>query len=516
MGSDVATRDATSGRRPPRKGLRRGSLTLVGSIALGVASTAPSYSLAATLGFVVSEGAGHKAVAVVLVAFVPMYFIALAYRELNAAEPDCGTTFTWASRAFGPILGWLGGWAILVADIICMANLAQICGAYSFTVLRELGLANRLDDNLLWSTVAGVAWIVVMTYVCYRGLGVSKRVQYALLSVEILTLVVFAVAALVRVYSGAGVKGSSTPQWSWLWPGGLSMPVFAGSVLLAVFIYWGWDSAVSTNEETDAPRTTPGRAAVISTVLLLAIYGAVSTAAVAFSGVGSTGIGLGDPAHADDAFRAIGPVLFGDGPWGRIGMALLAISVLTSAAASTQTTILPTARTALSMAVFRALPSRFADIHPVHATPTWSTIGMGALSVAFYVGMTLVSERLLLALIGAIGLQIAFYYGLTGFACAWLFRRSALRSPRLALTRLVMPLLGALMLTMTFGYAVVSYAAQDYLTDTAGNVTIFGVGAVAVVGLGTLLLGLVPMALQWWRGPEFFRGETLPRDEYAG
>ena len=70
-----------------------------------------------------------------LLAFVPMYFIAVAYQELNQAEPDCGTTFTWATRAFGAVAGWMGGWGIIVADVIVMANLAQIAGQYSFTLV---------------------------------------------------------------------------------------------------------------------------------------------------------------------------------------------------------------------------------------------------------------------------------------------------------------------------------------------------------------------------------------------
>ena len=74
-----------------------------------------------------------------LLAFIPMYLIAVAYQELNKAEPDCGTTFTWASRAFGPLVGWMGGWGIIAADVIVMANLAQIAGAYSFTFVGGLG-----------------------------------------------------------------------------------------------------------------------------------------------------------------------------------------------------------------------------------------------------------------------------------------------------------------------------------------------------------------------------------------
>ena len=161
-----------------------------------MASTAPAYSLAATLGLIVATSghllSGVKAPAIILLAFVPMYLIAVAYQELNKAEPDCGTTFTWASRAFGPIIGWMGGWGIIAADVIVMANLAQIAGLLLVHLRRRprLALGRRPVDSTLWSTVAGVIWIVVMTYICYRGIEVSARLQYVLLGIEVVVLVV--------------------------------------------------------------------------------------------------------------------------------------------------------------------------------------------------------------------------------------------------------------------------------------------------------------------------------------
>ena len=96
---------------PLDKGLKANALGFMSSVVIGVASTAPAYSLAATLGFVtVIAGVGYRAPIVMVLAFVPMLLIALAYKYLNQADPDCGTTFTWATRAFGPYTGWLGGW----------------------------------------------------------------------------------------------------------------------------------------------------------------------------------------------------------------------------------------------------------------------------------------------------------------------------------------------------------------------------------------------------------------------
>ena len=185
------------------KGLKPGALGLLSSVVVGVASTAPAYSLAASLGYVVVTANGDgiigvKAPLIMVLAFIPMYFIAVAYAELNKAEPDCGTTFTWAARAFGTKVGWMGGWGIIVADVIVMSNLAYVAGSYSFSMF---GL-DSLADNTWASTIAGIVWIVVMTYICYRGIEVSARLQYALLGFEVVTLFFFTAFALVKVFTG--------------------------------------------------------------------------------------------------------------------------------------------------------------------------------------------------------------------------------------------------------------------------------------------------------------------------
>ncbi len=500
------------------KGLKAGALGLVSSVVVGVASTAPAYSLAASLGFIVVGGtlvAGVHAPGIVLLAFIPMYLIAVAYQELNKAEPDCGTTFTWASRAFGPITGWMGGWGIIIADVIVMSNLAQIAGAYTFTffgTLFSLPAVAALASNTVATLIAGLLWIALMTWICYRGIEISARVQYVLLGFEVVILLFFAGFALVKVYTGNGEPYSLIPQLNWFNPFGLDFSqTIAPAMLTAIFIYWGWDTAVSINEETRDPGKTPGRAAIISTLLLLLTYAIVTVAAIAFAGVGDKGIGLANPANSGDVFSAIGPTLFGSGPVGIILMTLLGFSILTSASASTQTTILPTARTALSMAVYKAIPERFARIHPKFLTPTWSTIGMGLISAVLFVLFTWISPSLLLALIGSIGLMIAFYYGLTGFVCVWFYRKTMFKSFRNVIMRGVFPFLGGVILFAVFVYGLIQFVAPDWLVDANGkNVTIFGIGAEAVVGVGGLLIGLVLMAVWWLIKPDFFKGQTLP------
>ena len=492
------------------KGLKGGALGLLSSIVIGVASTAPAYSLAATLGFVVAA-VGLQAPVIMVLAFPPMLFIAIAYSELNKAVPDCGTTFTWATKAFGPKTGWMGGWGIIVADVIVMANLAQIAGQYGFLLFNADGLA----ESTFWVTVVGVLWIVVMTYICYRGIEISARMQYGLLSIEVLMLALFSAVALIRVYSNHAAAESLHPSLSWFNPFNItSFSTFSSAILLAVFIYWGWDTAVSVNEETKDPATTPGRAAVLSTVLLLATYAVVTVAAQAYAGTGEKGIGLGNPDNSGDVLSVLGNAVFGSGGIGTVLNHLLILMVLSSAAASTQTTILPTARTSLSMAAYRAIPEKFAKIHPRYLTPTWSTVAMGIASIAFYLAMTALSSNLLADTVASIGLLIAFYYGLTGFASVWFFRSVLLRSRRDLLMKGVLPLLGGVMLLAAFVKSSTDYAKPDF-GNTSWQMPFsphWALGGVFLTGIGGLVLGVILMVIYRYVAPPFFLGRTLGRE----
>jgi amino acid transporter len=471
---------------PGKKGLKADALGYASNLVIAIASTAPAYSLAATLGFIVAVGGvGVHAPAVLIVSFIPILFVSVGYRFFNLADPDAGTTFAWVTRGFGPQLGWINGWAIFLADIIVMASLSVIASNYTFLLFDS-----HANPSNFWLIVGSVVWIAVMTWICYRGIELSARIQTLLLSLEIFTLALFVVVALIKVYANSPAHSIHVSA-SWFNPFDLGWGALIDGVLLGIFIYWGWDSGVAVNEESRDRNRGPGKAAVVSTLILLLIYVAVSSAAQAYHGPAFLS------GNSADVLNALGGNVFGS-PLDK----LLIISVLTSASASTQTTILPTARTTLSMARWKAIPEAFGRVHPRFMTPTFSTLLMGGLSILWTIALLAFNpnQDVLGDTISALGFAVCFYYGFTGLACAVYYRRELFKSVRNFFLAGLIPVIGGIMM----GYVAIK--AYTYY-NTAGNnysKPFIGIETPIFVGIGGLIVGVILMLAAWPFFPQFF------------
>ena len=239
-----------------------------------------------------------------------MLLVSIGYSELNKADPDCGTTFTWGTRTFGPWVGWMGGWGIVAADVLVMASLAQVTGQYGFLLFGAKGIGD--DPTSGWVLLVGVLFIVLLTYICYRGIEAVGPDPADPARRRGLILLTLAAAALVRVAVGKAAASHLAPEWSWFNPfAGPSFSKIITGVMLMLFIYWGWDTSVSINEETADRTRNPGLAAIISTVLLLVTYFVVTFAVQTYAGVGTKGTGLANPKNSSDVFSALGTAVFG-------------------------------------------------------------------------------------------------------------------------------------------------------------------------------------------------------------
>jgi amino acid transporter len=224
-----------------------------------------------------------------------------------------------------------------------------------------------------------------------------------------------------------------------------------------------------------------------------------------FAGVGTGELGLGNEDISDNVFFHLsGPIL---GPFAF----LVSLAVLTSSAASLQSTFVSPARTLLAMGHYGALPPAFARVSPRFFTPGYATVVAAVVASAFYAVMRFVSVSVLTDTILTLGMMICFYYGLTAFACVWYFRRQWFDSVRNIFFTLLFPLVGGVILAVLFVTTLIDSMNPDYGSGSQ----VFGVGLVFVLGVVIILLGVVIMIWQAVRRPAFFRGETLAMDAPA-
>jgi amino acid transporter len=474
------------------KGLKKGAIGFASNVVIGVASTAPAYSLAATLGFIVADpGVATHAPAVLLASFVPMLLVALGYRYLNRADPDAGTTFAWTTRAFGPGFGWMNGWAIFLADVLVMASLAYIAATYTFKLFGW----HWAEAHKGAALVGAILWILLMTWICHRGIELSARIQQLLLTFEVVMLMIFAITALITVYSHHPAH-SIEPVADWFNPFAMKFKDLLVAMLLGIFIYWGWDSGVSVNEESENSHDGPGRSAVVSTFVLVGVYLVVAASAQSVHGPEF----LSSEENASDVLNALGK-----GVLGAVGVKFLIIAVLTSASASTQTTILPTARTTLSMAHWKSIPAVFGKVHPRFMTPTASTWGFGLISIATTVPLILISHVVLELAVVALGIPVCFYYGTTGFACAWYYRHELTKSARRFALVGVAPFLGGVAFYAIGIYALIHYGHAKNVEE---HKQYLGLTLPLWFGGVGMLLGFVLMLISRSRFKEFFSRRT--------
>ncbi|MFJ6778953.1 APC family permease [Streptomyces yangpuensis] len=461
-------------------GLKPNAIGFLDALVIGLNSTSPAYSLAAVLGPIVAL-VGIYAPGVILASFVPMLMIAAAFYYLNKVDQDCGTTFSWVTRAMGPWAGWLGGWAIAMTGVLVIGSLADV--AVNFGLL-----AFGLDD---WAANAWirqgltVAVILAMTAICVIGTELSAHLQDILILAQVFFLLTFAVVAIYRIYAGTSSLEEIEPSIGWLNPFGAGGAALTGGLLLGVFMYWGWESAVNLTEEVENSATAPGKAGIWSTVILLVTYLSVCIAVVGYAGT----VFLAENAAEEEAiFAVLAHEVMGGWDW------VVLLAVCTSALASTQTTIIPASRTALSMARRHALPPHLAHIHPRFRTPDVSTWWVAGIAIGWYLIVNQISENALLDSLTALSLLIAFYYALTGLACAVYYRRHLLESPHNLLLIGIGPVIGAGLLIWLL---VESIGDMSDPANSASGVSWFGLGPPLVIGLAIAVVGVLVMC--FWR-----------------
>lgn len=466
------------------RGLRAGSFGALTSAGAGVGAAAPAYGLAAGLGWEAAS-AGPRTLLLAVLAFAVVLGCAWTQRELSREHPDCGTSFAWTSRAFGPRAGWLiGGWPRIAADLLVLAVQARVAGQYLFAVagLNWTGPAWAGPDVADTAGLAGgLAWIAAGGWLGRRGVAVPARLLTAAAGISVAVLLGLAAAAL------ASGRVAAPLSVSWLDPAGFASPgAFAGGLTVMVFAYWGWDTVFALGEETAGP------ARGVTSVLVLGGTVTVTVLAAQLA----AGTGLGDPGNAGDALSSLGSAVFGGGLAGAAATRLLALAVLASAAAGAQARILTASRTAASMASAGALPAVFGRLHPRRGTPSFAAAWFAAAGAVLLAALNYVDGGNVLAdAVTAAGFFIALSLAGTGFACFWVFRRTLTAGARNFWLRGVVPLACGFVMTGIGVWSAWFYAAPEASYSVwrlpPGPWAVGGVpGTAAVTALAGLAAGL--------------------------
>jgi amino acid transporter len=396
-----------------RHHLAAGAVSIGSSLIMGLASSGPTASIALTLAAIVA--ASHYAGPVaILVCFLPMLGIALAYRRLNMWRVDAGASYQWVGRAMTPYLGFMVGWVMLLAYLLGTGSDVVPIGPYVLQVI-----APSLVTSKLASAISATVWLLAAIIVAYLGIRVTAWFQWLMAAVEYTIITVFAAVCLYQVFSHN--PASVAFRWSWFsWHGSGGTTGLVGGILIAVYMYSGWDTSMYVSEETTNARVNPGRAVVLGVVSLAVMY---SFYTFAFEGaVKQSAL----ESHGANALAYIVGQLVGSA-WGKV----MVIAVLFSIVASTQTALVSVSRIALSMGSDRVLPSKFGTVNPRHRSPGFATLVFGGIALiaawVYLIGSSSV-QAAFSNVVSSVGLLFALFYAATGAAMAVYYRKLAAKS----------------------------------------------------------------------------------------
>ncbi len=444
--------------------LKKDSLGLFESVVMGVAGTAPGYSMAATTAALFAA-VGIMSVASLLYSGLVMFGVTLAFMHLNRINANAGAAYVWVGDVFHPILGFLAGWSLLVSSTLFMVS-GTIPAATATLAL----LSPQNVENPVIVTLVAAGWLLLVSAVVMKGIKPTSYLQVFSTVIEVALIAIIVIAGLFY-FSKHPVN---TFNWHSLSPFGFTPQEFANGALISLFFFWGWDVTLNLNEETVNAHHTSGKGALYAMFIafflflgfMLAVQFALTPEEINASG---TNVVL---ALAEKIFPS---------PWSYMAV----IAVMLSTVGTLETTILQFTRTMFAQARNGVLHPRYAILHASWKTPWVATCFITVLGLillflsSFYPTVNLIIKDS----VNAIGFQVAFYYSLTGLACAWLFRREGSKSLSNFITLILWPVLSAIFLIF-----IALYSVQVFSWTT----TIYGIGGI--------LIGIIPLLLNYLRG----------------
>lgn len=428
--------------------LKANSLSFFESLVMGVAGSAPGYTIAVTTAVLLSV-AGPLSPGALVIFAVPMLGVAVAYKALNQRDASAGAAYQWTSAVFGKFLGFFSGWALLIASLVFM-----VAGSVPVATSTLNFVAPHLTGNVFATAAVASAWFLLIALVLITGIEITSKVQVVMTTVELLILTIVLVAAFVHT----GVSGMANP-FSWSWFGfGYTPSAFSASALMVVFFYWGWDVTSNLSEETVNGGENAGNGGFSSIFITIAYYIGFTVAALFL-------FSLRDARNLTD--NIIYNIAVASG-LGRFGGLCASMAVILSSIATLETTMLQFSRTLFAMGRDGALPRVFGEIAPKSQTPVkamYVLIAIGLLLIWSSSLMPTVSA-VIAASVNAVAIQVCYYYGLAGLVAAWTFRSTP--TPGRWITLCLFPALSGLLLLGLGIYAITTFNLVTKIVGLGG------------------------------------------------
>jgi APA family basic amino acid/polyamine antiporter len=399
----------TSGHNALGKYLTTRDLTAFGIAAIVGAG------IFSTIGKASSDG-GPAVIFLFLFTALACSFAAFAYAEFASLVPVSGSAYTYSYVAFGEIIAWIIGWALIMEYAVGNITVAISWSDY-FTGLLESGgihlpqwiqmdyltasqgyheataLMNggKLFENLDAATQAAyTAWItspqmgslhvvadlpalliiIIITYLVYRGMKESRNASNVMVIVKI---------AVILLVIAVGVFYVDTNNWTPFAPNGVS-GVLKG-VSAVFFAYIGFDAISTTAEECKNPQRDLPRGMMWAIIICTLLY--IVIALVLTGMVNYKDLNVGDPLAF--VFSKLNLKWLSG---------IIAVSAVVAMASVLLVFQMGQPRIWMSMSRDGLLPKKFATVHPKYKTPSFATIVTGFVVAipALFLNLTIVTD----------------------------------------------------------------------------------------------------------------------------
>jgi amino acid transporter len=418
----------SSGASP---GLQPGAIKVWESVLISIASSAPGQATAVSLGLLIPATAYAGGLSI-MATTAAMLAIAWSYHRLNMWDQNAGGAYVWVGRAVSPYLGYLVGCVMLAGYILGTVSDILPIGPSMLTLFGFADVSNPWGEVISATILGGITMVYAII-----GIQLTARFQTIISAIEHVILISFCCIGVYVVFI-LKREGTVTPSWAWLMPSGVGGggSLVAG-MIVAVYLFTGWDTSIYLNEETEKPELNPGKAALWSvgilgvyyTILVVTLQGAAPLAAIS--------------QHQDSALIFIAHQLVGS-PWDKV----MALAIVLSILGTTQAFLVGAARISFAMARDRLLPRVLGEISPKYRTPAKATIIFGlAMIVAtwLYVFLSSVAGAFD-TVVSVVGIMFALFYAVTGFTATWAFRATVAASFGNLISLGLVPMLGAVTL----------------------------------------------------------------------